>query len=188
MNVDDLVTDESTTSEPQFDVFLSLAILWDSGEGTPSWCFHTTGPLINLNQDTDPPCELPFKKAPLDQDKVNPLRKWNEVPHGHGDYPSYLGSLGGNRSLRIEREEFMLSKAENRALRESDEKQAYYGEEGLPGDPKAVEFQGNGMPYMGQIFTLAVILFWPKQNRERVAAQVTGDTGSNDFEFGDGDY
>ena len=158
----------------------------------PSSSLSQVGPLINLNPETDPPCELLFAGPPLEQDMANPLRSLNGMPHEMAfslrSFPDWL-TLGGNRSLVIEREEFLLSEAENRAIRERDEREGLsYMQLNLPGhDPKAIEFLGNGNG-TGGIFSRAILVLWPRINRVRVAAQVTGDTGTFEFDSDDGDY
>jgi hypothetical protein len=157
---DALVEGEDITSEPQFDAYLALAIIWDCGEASPRYhnpdeSYHTTGPLVPLLL-SDPPLALDLK-APLPMDK----KALEPAYEGYGDIRlALIRSLSGNHSLKILSEEFLTDRNPSDWI------------DG-PGD---VEFLGNGMPYMGNAFSRACIVLWPRENRKKVSEQALGLT------------
>ena len=92
-----------------------------------------------------------------------------------GDEPWDEGSLTGNHSLVVEGGEILFD-TEERLKKFSST--AYKFSEMGNGDPKAIEFMGNGMPYMGTAFTRAVILIFPRKNRAKVGKQLMGATNN----------
>lgn len=54
--VQDALADQAVSSTriqpPEFDAYLALCVVWDSGECTPENSFFTTGPLVALTPDT----------------------------------------------------------------------------------------------------------------------------------------
>ncbi|GMI24786.1 hypothetical protein TrCOL_g8041 [Triparma columacea] len=134
---DALVEGEDITSEPQFDAYLALAIIWDSGEASPGLhggvSYHTTGPLVPLLL-SDPPLALDLK-APLPMDK----KALEPAYEGYGDDRlTRIRSLSGNHSLKILPEEFLIDDLLTRHP---------YGLYDCGERPQNVEFLGNGMPY-----------------------------------------
>jgi hypothetical protein len=178
----------ATDQKPEFDAFISLAILWDAGEQSPPQKFFTTGPLIPL-LSSDPPSAL----------NVGPPSAAAHLPHWHekgssghnvdpeGDQFEYDESgmnvlaINGrpydpidyeapatSNSLAIEPGELLLSNPEARQHRDADD----WAPECDDNFPTNLEFLGNGMPYMGRWFSRAVLLMWPRSHRTQVEQQI----------------
>ena len=161
------------TNEPQFDAYLALTVIWDMGELTPVDTIHTTGPLVPLLQ-SDPPLALDLK-SPLSQDKEAPRIHYSGDETGTSI--SHYSSLSGNHSLSILPKEVLI---DDLLTRFSGYR---HGELGEVSDPTEVEFLGNATPYMGNAFSRACIVLWPRENRMAVSRQALGLT-QNPFEGG----
>jgi len=184
---EEAVCEGSFVAEPQFDVVLAMVITWDGGEATPDIPFHTTGGLLKLvPTDADPTSYLEDlgerKTADIVHPFEHPSRSDKSMPHGGTD-PFCGLCLGGNHSLVLDLPEFLLSKEQSLEMRKKGD------DHGILAHADELEFLGNGMPYMGQVYSRAALVFWPKKSRSAVAQRVTGETefypeplwGDNDY-------
>lgn len=144
---------------------LSLTELWDSGEATPqgdAWDdrhgFQTIGPLIPLVDGASIRASM-FGPSQVDRHGRSP----NDIP--------------------ILRQELLIPNFEQNGGRYSETKEKFRqgwsrSQDGgncyVSSDPKEIEFLGNGCPYGGRTYSPAVILIWPKSNRQAVALQSKG--------------
>jgi len=93
--------------------------------------------------------------------------------------------FGGNHSLVLDLPEFLLSKEQSLEMRKKGD------DHGILAHADELEFLGNGMPYMGQVYSRAALVFWPKKSRSAVAQRVTGETEfhpESDLADWEGDY
>lgn len=189
---------------PYFDAVISLAHFWDQGEFTPTVAelerenttsFVTTGPLIPLTGREEMPFEL-GPKLPNDIEAdyhpswyYDDERCYYEDGQFAGPFPwavreeKKMDDVGGNHSLPIYSHELLFA-SENAAAeyREDSDlckgKHVFTDKNSLElniGGATKVEFLGNGGAiWPGRVYSRAVILIWPRSNRNDVQRQSRG--------------
>ena len=179
----------------------ALSMLVDNEEfGRTS--FFTTGPLIPLFGDKAGPSldlgpQLPndtvavyhpsFHGGKEDRghpfEYFGPMSEWGPLYNWNGPivYGEQVGGMGmtepGNHSLPIYSHELLFASEE--AASEYRSNNSYYSHISgkhvfVESSPKEIEFLGNGMPYMGRVYSRAVIMIWPRAHREGVQMQAKG--------------
>ena len=193
-----LVDDEG----PFFDAAISLAHLGDYSDFVPTvdeferdntTNFVTTGPLIPLTGGNEMPFDL-GPKLPNDTEADYHPSWYHDDERCYSDgqftgpFPwalrqeKKMDDVEGNHSLPIYSHELLFA-SENAAAEYREDSTRFMGKHVLTdpsyglsrGGAKKVEFLGNGgVIYSGRVYSRAVILTWPRSNRNDVQRQSRG--------------
>jgi hypothetical protein len=140
-----------------FDAVVAIARVWDDGEFGPNREFgscdcgyygcETDGSILPL---TGTLASAIGFAAPLNLSNESIAKEWSKSKH----------------RLPIFSHELLLTNEQSKDLFRGN---GYEGHNLVCQDsPKEVEFLGNGFPYPGRVYARAVIILWPKSNRESI--------------------